>query len=192
MFRRRRHSAHPAHIRLQPIHTFRDAVATAADLSSRFRAAHAVLILGDDGVAEHLDLLVGRTGDPFGMARAWASSRAVRRAAPCRCIAFSVGLADLRTAPARDLERFVEVQSLMAARGIDLLDWIQADGGAFRSLAFATDPARAWPADPPGQRERLLALMADNDRLFDRRDTTGPPRRRDRPGDQPDDPEPTR
>lgn len=51
-----------------------------------------------------------------------------------------------------DLARYRRWGWTMAEVGAPLIDWIETDGDEFRSFAYATCPASAWPDDPPPER----------------------------------------
>ena len=53
---------------------------------------------------------------------------------------------------AADLAVFGRLRARLGRHGIALLDWIRTDGDLYQSAAWATDPASAWPGDPPGER----------------------------------------
>lgn len=53
---------------------------------------------------------------------------------------------------AADLAVYRRLRARLGRHGIALLDWIRTDGDLYQSAAWATDPASAWPWDPPGER----------------------------------------
>ncbi len=53
---------------------------------------------------------------------------------------------------AADLAAYGRLLARLGRHGIALLDWIRTDGDLYQSAAWATDPASAWPQDPPSER----------------------------------------
>lgn len=53
---------------------------------------------------------------------------------------------------AADLAVYGRLRARLGRHGIALLDWIRTDGDLYQSAAWATDPASAWPRDPPSER----------------------------------------
>ncbi len=51
-----------------------------------------------------------------------------------------------------DLALYRRARWAIGVAGAELLDWIETDGDLFRSYAYVTCPALAWPDDPPGER----------------------------------------
>lgn len=51
-----------------------------------------------------------------------------------------------------DLNLFRRARWAIGVAGAELLDWIETDGDLFRSYAYVTCPALAWPDDPPEER----------------------------------------
>lgn len=51
-----------------------------------------------------------------------------------------------------DLRLFRRARWAIGVAGAELRDWIETDGDLFRSYAYITCPALAWPDDPPGER----------------------------------------
>lgn len=130
-----------------PIVTFRDALGFAMELTSSHVEVHAALLLTRDGQPIDLGLVEGPCGTietvtdwAVGL-RSWARS-------PRRLLLASVRPFDSDVVREHDLRLFRRASWSLAAAGADLLDWIETDGDLFRSYAYLTCPAHAWPTDP--------------------------------------------
>ncbi len=62
----------------------------------------------------------------------------------------------------RDLGLFRLARRKLAAEGLDLLDWLHTDGELVRSMAYATDPSRAWTSDDDQIRRETMHLLAQH------------------------------
>lgn len=51
-----------------------------------------------------------------------------------------------------DLAVYERLRHRLGRQRIVLLDWVRTDGDLYQSAAWASDPASAWPRDPPGER----------------------------------------
>jgi len=147
-----------------PMHiaTFRDALVVGLELSEELPFAHAAVVLD----ASHLVLDLTAFTDPaahsIAEAVAW-SGELLRDARAEKLLLFSVDAVVGTRFEASDLLFFERLTGTGAAAGIEVLDWIRTDRTRFRSLAFATDPHRAWPGDPPAERLANLTMMAENE-----------------------------
>ncbi len=71
---------------------------------------------------------------------------------PVAVILVSVRPYDVGVIREDDLVRYRRARWAISGAGAHLSDWIETDGDLFRSYAYLTCPAEAWPHDPPTER----------------------------------------
>lgn len=138
----------------EPILTFRDALGLAMSLADDHAFVHAAVCLDPHhaiiGMPQSEGL--GRSPGPLIAAVCDQSPGSVAAVVLATVRPFEPDV--VREA---DLQLFRRSRWALAEVGIDLLDWIETDGDLFRSYAYVTCPALAWPDDPPDQRLEELS-----------------------------------
>lgn len=134
------------------IRTFADAITVAIRIRARFRRAHAVAALDDDGRVRDLTAFTARR-HTIDTALDWAACVALNDAQVSRLLLVSVRRESVEPVSECDLDTYRRAKTCFGADGVTVIDWIQYDGRRFRSLAFTLGgaDARAWDdgADDP-------------------------------------------
>ncbi len=133
------------------ISSFRDALGLAMLLADEYAFVNAAAVLDSagtvttigvaDGVGQNIERLVG-----------WCATRAAPGLSEVLLLTVRPYESDVITE--RDLGLYRHARWSLAGAGIGLADWIETDGDLFRSYAYVTCPAHAWPRDPPQDRIR--------------------------------------
>ncbi len=162
--------------------TFRDALGLAMLLADEYAFVNAAAVLDRsgavtalgvvDGVGQSIELLVGwcraradgselhgprpnAGASQASMTRRRPSAGAPSAGAPsagANVLLVTVRPHDQDVISEYDLALFRRARWSLAEAGLDLSDWIETDGDLFRSYAYVTCPAQAWPEDPPQDR----------------------------------------
>jgi hypothetical protein len=136
--------------------SFRDALGFAMELSAHHQAVHAAVLLGRAGrpvdVAVTVPTESSERSQSIEPVVSWASQRLPWPFSPHRVLVVSVGHLVPDLVRESDIERYRRATWTLAEAGCSLLDWIETDGDLFRSYAYLTCPATAWPKDDPAHR----------------------------------------
>jgi hypothetical protein len=143
--------------------TFRQATGIALELADQHRAATIGLVVGLDpwpgsrsatpGAAEEAMLptlcsLLERARAPADQA---ARTDPADDGPAGGCLLITIER-DRPLLPPVDIGLFRWATATFGSSGWRLHDWIHTDGDLVRSAAYAVDPRRAWPDDPPHER----------------------------------------
>lgn len=143
------------------VNTFRDALGVAMALADDYAFANAAVLIEPDGQVHDIGVVDG-VGTTIDEVIGWICHALERAAAApvhgpgpvAGVLVISVRPFEADIVREADLFRFRAASWSVARAGASLLDWIETDGDLFRSYAYTTCPAAAWPHDPPLDRKQ--------------------------------------
>ena len=152
----------PAHI-TGALCGFRDALGLAMQLADEYAfisagvmldgTGHVIDVVSTQGIGRPVGPLVGRVCTALGGPKQPPDVGAGQRpGATTAVVLLTVRPFDADVIREADLNLFRQARWAIEVAGVELLDWIETDGDLFRSYAYVTCPALAWPDDPPGER----------------------------------------
>lgn len=134
------------------IGSFRDAVGLAMELADEYAFANAGAVIDTtSGVLVDLAVAegIGRTIEPI--TRWLVDSDGCWPELP-GILFLTVRPFEVDVVREQDLRLYRSAAWAVAAAGGQVIDWIETDGDLFRSYAYVTCPASAWPSDAPEDR----------------------------------------
>lgn len=125
------------------IHSFRDALGLALELSDEFAFAHAALVLTPDRRCVDFEVFTA-IGDNLSEVLSWLSGRVERYVDSALVLLISIRSVDGCSIYEQDLSNFRLARTTISGYGGSLLDWIETDGELVRSYAYLVNPNTAW------------------------------------------------
>lgn len=139
--------------------TFRDALGLAMGFADDFAFVNAALLLSADATIQRVIMTegIGQSISPIverlsGRAGTGRLTNPAIQAPVVAAVLISVRPFEMDIIRESDLALFRRASWALIGIGIDLMDWIETDGDLFRSYAYVTCPATAWPNDPANER----------------------------------------
>jgi len=128
------------------IHSFRDALGLALELSDEFAFAHAALVLSPDRRCVDFEIFTAIV-DNLAELLGWLSSCFEQKVDAALVLLISVRSVDGWSIYERDLSNFRFARTTVSGYGGSLLDWIETDGELVRSYAYLVNPNTAWSVE---------------------------------------------
>lgn len=133
------------------ISSFRDALGLAMLLADEYAFVNAAAVLDPAGTVTTIGLADG-IGQSVEQLLGWCAARPAPE--PSQVLLLTVRPYEHDVVAERDLDLYRRARWKLAGAGFGLADWIETDGDLFRSYAYLTCPAHAWPQDPSEDRIR--------------------------------------
>lgn len=122
---------------------FGDAAAAVIGLKNRFGHAHAVAVLDDEGIVLDLTAFTGAR-HTMDTALDWANCCLLNEPEASRFLLLSAVDVDVQDLREDDIRLFQLARRVFGERGVQVIDWVQADDENVRSLAISCDVDPPW------------------------------------------------